>query len=95
MAAPTITIFITILVNNNLSNVFRKIVKLLIMLYTIHMTTAQSERCFSTLKRIKTFTGDTMGQERLCALAVSSVKKEFIQATENIDKLVVINNFVA
>ncbi|CAH1981406.1 unnamed protein product [Acanthoscelides obtectus] len=34
------------------------------------MTTAESERCFSTLKRIKTFLRSSMNEERLSAVAM-------------------------
>ena len=43
------------------------------------MTTAESERCFSTLKRIKTFLRNTMAQDRLNALAMLSMEKNLIQ----------------
>ena len=42
-------------------------------------TTAESERCFSTLKRIKTFLRNAMAQNCLYALAMFSMKKNLIQ----------------
>lgn len=38
------------------------------------MTTSESERNFSTLKRIKTFTHNAMGQQRLNAIATLSIE---------------------
>jgi hypothetical protein len=54
-----------LLPNMNLSETFSEAVKLLNILCTLPMTTVESERCFSTLKRIKTFLRNTMGQSRL------------------------------
>ena len=42
------------------------------------MTTAEAERCLSTLKRIKTFLRNAMGQERLNALAMLSMERELV-----------------
>ncbi|KAK4886524.1 hypothetical protein RN001_002795 [Aquatica leii] len=64
--------------NNNVCNTFSECVKLLKILITIPMTSTEAERCFSTLKRIKTFLRNSMGQERLAALAMLSIEKDFI-----------------
>jgi hypothetical protein len=40
------------------------------------MTTSESERCFSTLKRLKTFLRNTMAQDHLNALAMLSIEKK-------------------
>lgn len=61
---------------NNLQDTFSETVALLKILITTPMTTAESERCFSTLKRIKSFLRNTMGQERLNALAMLSMEKQ-------------------
>lgn len=53
------------------------------------MTTAESERSFSTLKRIKTFLRSTMCQDRLTALAMCSIEKQLIQETPNFNELVI------
>jgi hypothetical protein len=39
------------------------------------------ERCFSTMKRVKTFSRSTMSQDRPCALAMLSVEKVMIENT--------------
>ncbi|KAL1261516.1 hypothetical protein QQF64_006781 [Cirrhinus molitorella] len=63
---------------NNLVDVFSETVTLLKILITTPMTTAEAERCFSTLKRIKTFLRNSMTQERLNALAMLSVEKRLV-----------------
>ncbi|KAI4466306.1 hat family c-terminal dimerization region [Holotrichia oblita] len=65
--------------NNNLSETFSETVNLLTLLCTLPMPTVERERCFSTLNRIKTFLRNTMGQDRLSALAMLSIEKSFIK----------------
>ncbi|CAG9832487.1 unnamed protein product [Diabrotica balteata] len=64
------------LIENNLQEDFSEIYLILQVLVTMPMTTAEAERCFSTLKRIKTFLRSTMGQDRLTALAMLSIEKK-------------------
>lgn len=59
-------------IENNLQSTFTETVSLLKIIITTPMTTAESERCFSTLKRIKTLLRNTMTQDRLNALAMLS-----------------------
>ncbi|XP_060778845.1 zinc finger MYM-type protein 1-like isoform X2 [Neoarius graeffei] len=68
---------------NNLGEVFSETVALLKILITTPMITAEAQRCFSTLKRIKTFLRNTMTQERLNALAMLSMEKRLV--TEMMD----------
>lgn len=79
--------------DNNLRDVLPESVKLLQIICTIPMTTAESERCFSTLKRIKTFTRSTMKEGRLSALAMCSIEKKLL-STPNFNERV-INHFAA
>ncbi|KAL2095588.1 hypothetical protein ACEWY4_007736 [Coilia grayii] len=65
-----------VLMANNLQDTFAETVSLLNILITTPMTTSESERCFSTLKRIKTFLRNTMTQDRLNALAMLSIEKK-------------------
>ncbi|KAG1924938.1 zinc finger MYM-type protein [Pimephales promelas] len=65
-----------VLMEYNLQDAFTETVSLLKILITTPMTTAESERCFSTLKRIKTFLRNTMAQDRLNALAMLSIEKK-------------------
>uniref|UniRef100_A0A1A8CP78 Si:ch211-240b21.2 n=1 Tax=Nothobranchius kadleci TaxID=1051664 RepID=A0A1A8CP78_NOTKA len=58
------------------------------------MTTAEAERCFSTLKRIKTFLRNSMGQERLNALAMLSIERELVWSMPDFNEKV-IDHFAA
>ncbi|CAC5396466.1 unnamed protein product [Mytilus coruscus] len=51
------------------STIFPKIVKLLSLLSLTSVTSSSTERANSSLKYIKTFSRNTMGEERLCILA--------------------------
>ncbi|XP_069683566.1 zinc finger MYM-type protein 1-like [Periplaneta americana] len=77
------------IVLNSLEETFSECVKLLQVLITIPMTTSETERCFPTLKKIKTFVRNTMGQERLSALAMLSVEKDFIMNLSNFNQRVI------
>ncbi|CAI5682239.1 unnamed protein product [Oreochromis niloticus] len=68
-----------VLMENNLQDTFTETVSLLNILITTPMTTSESERCFSTLKRIKTFLRNNMAQDRLNALAMLSIEKKLTQ----------------
>ncbi|XP_057187294.1 uncharacterized protein LOC130552760 [Triplophysa rosa] len=68
---------------NNLEEVFSETVTLLKILITTPMTTAEAKRCFSTLKRVKTFLRNSMTQERLNASTMLSMEKRMV--TEIID----------
>ena len=50
---------------------------------------AESERCFSTLKRIKSFLRSTMGEDRLNALAMLSIERDFIQKLPDFNDMVI------
>ncbi|XP_033990409.1 uncharacterized protein LOC117485813 [Trematomus bernacchii] len=66
--------------DNNLQETFTETVSLLKVLVTTPMATAEAERCFSTLKRIKTFLRNSMTQDRLNALAMLSIEKKLIRS---------------
>ncbi|CAM4638184.1 unnamed protein product [Leuciscus chuanchicus] len=74
---------------NNLQSTFTETVSLLKILITTPMTTAEPERCFSTLKRIKTFLRNTMTQDRLNALAMLSMEKKLIRDIPDFNKRVI------
>ena len=59
---------------------------------TIAVTSAESERSFSALKRIKTRLRSTMGQEHLSALAILSIEREI---AEELDYDSVIDQFAS
>nr|CAH7751058.1 unnamed protein product [Callosobruchus chinensis] len=75
--------------DNNLQDVFSATFALLQIIVTIPMTTAEAERSFSTLKRIKTFLRSSMNQERLTALAMLSIEKQFIQDLPDFNEAVI------
>ncbi len=65
--------------DNGLVDTFPEFSKLLEIILATPVTTAESERCFSTLKRIKTFLRNSIMQERLNALAILSIHKDLVQ----------------
>nr|CAH7765391.1 unnamed protein product [Callosobruchus chinensis] len=75
--------------DNNLQDVFSATFALLQIIVTIPMTTAGAERSFSTLKRIKTFLRSSMNQERLTALAMLSIERQFIQDLPDFNEAVI------
>ena len=77
------------ILENNLDDVLSEITKIIKILLTIPMTTSEPERCFSTLKKIKTFLRSTMNQERLNALAMISMEKNFFTSHTNIKEKVI------
>ena len=83
-----------ILIDNNLQSSFPNTVKLLKILITTPMTSAEVERCFSTLKRIKTFLRATMLNERLSALAMISTENKMISEMADFNETV-IHHFAA
>ncbi|KAJ8375420.1 hypothetical protein SKAU_G00060000 [Synaphobranchus kaupii] len=74
---------------NNVAEVFSETVTLLKILITTPMTTAEAERCFSTLKRIKNFLRNTMTQDRLNALAMLSMEKRLVTEMTDFNQKVI------
>ena len=62
---------------DNLHQVFSETLKLLKILVVTLMATVEPERCFFTLKKIKTFLRSTMTNERLSALGMLSIEKNY------------------
>ncbi|XP_008178700.1 52 kDa repressor of the inhibitor of the protein kinase-like [Acyrthosiphon pisum] len=58
------------------NTIFPCIYKLLKILITLPVTTATSERSFSTLKRLKTYLRNTTGQSRLNGLALMNIHRD-------------------
>ena len=63
-------------------DVFPEVIKLLKIILTIPMITAEPERCFSTLKRIKTFLRSTTETDRLSILGMLSMADNMIAEIE-------------
>ncbi|KAL4153543.1 hypothetical protein QTP88_001376 [Uroleucon formosanum] len=80
------------IIENNLTLIFSESYKLLKIISTIPMTTAEVERSFSSLKRIKTFLRNSMTEDRLTALAMLSIEKRIIDNIPNFNEEV-INRF--
>ena len=70
-------------------DVFPEVIKLLKIVLTTPMTTAEPERCFSTLKRIKTFLRSTTNTERLSALAMISIADNMISEIKEFNSKVI------
>lgn len=71
---------------------YRTVCDLVRVSLTIAVTSTESERSFSTMKRIKTRLRATMSQDRLSDLSVLSIEKEIARAIKNDD---VIDEFAA
>ena len=74
---------------NELAEIFSETFMLLLICLTTPVSSAVSERCFSTLKRIKTFPENTMTNDRLNALAVLFVQKDLIRGISEFNSKVI------
>jgi hypothetical protein len=61
-----------IIISSGLQNSLAEVYCLLKIILTTPMTTAEPERCFSTMKRLKTFLWNTMSEE--CRVSTSCVE---------------------
>ena len=66
------------------SDFYPVISKLLQILCTLPVSVATAERSFSTLRRLKTWTRSTMGEERLSGLALMHVHRDIKICTEHV-----------
>ena len=62
-----------------LRQAFPTLLKLLQIALTVCVTSAQCERCFSALKRIKSYLRSTMTERRLVDLAILSIERDIAQ----------------
>ena len=74
-----------------LKNLFSEVHKMMLIYLTLPVTTASSERTFSTLRRVKTYLRATMTQERLNHLLILNTYRE---RTENLDLLSIAKTFI-
>ena len=66
---------------------FPNVKALLCILTTLPVSTATAERSFSTLKRIKTYLRNSMGDSRLSGLALLSIHREIeVNPAEVLDR---------
>ena len=78
--------------SGGLCSTFSKVVKLIKILITTPMTTAEAEHNFSTLKRINIFLRSTMTTERLSLSVMISIENEMISGISDFNENV-INHF--
>ena len=70
-----------------LTSSFSEVVSALLLFLTLPVTVATAERSFSRLRLIKSYLKNTMGQDRLCALAKLSIEAESAELMKT-DKLI-------
>ena len=69
--------------DTNLKDTFSEVYKLGEILVTIPMTTAEGERCFSTLSHIKDHLRSTMYPDRLNPLWFMNIEADLVYSTPN------------
>ena len=74
---------------HGVGTVLTQVGKLANIVRTTPMTSVESERSFSALKRIKTFLRSTMKNERLNALGMLSMEKKMIESIPDFNKKVI------
>lgn len=67
---------------NGLDEAMAEVYRLMCLIATVGATSAGAERSFSCLKRIKSYTRNTMGQERLRNLASLSIEKKILKSLQ-------------
>ena len=78
-----------LLIESNLAETFSETVLLLKAIIAVPMTSCEAERCFSTLKRVKTFLRNTMSEDRLNALAIFSILKNLVRDSSDFNQHVI------
>ncbi|XP_023312056.1 zinc finger MYM-type protein 1-like [Anoplophora glabripennis] len=81
--------FLNMIRGNNLEQTFKETIKLLEIIITIPMSTAETERCFSTLKRVKNFLRNSVCVDRLSALSMLSIENTLIKNDINFNEKVI------
>nr|CAH7717463.1 unnamed protein product [Callosobruchus chinensis] len=77
--------FLSLLSQSDLTEVFAEMIKLLKIILTTPMITAEAERCLSTLKKVKSFLRNTLDNDRLNALAVMSINRSLVEDIDNFE----------
>lgn len=78
----------SLILNNHLNVALPVMNELFKILWTIPTNTCECERSFSTLRRIKTYLRNTIGQVRLSALALLNTENEYFIDYDEIVKRV-------
>lgn len=81
--------FLSLILEDDLCDTFEETIKILKLLITMPVSTSEAERCFSMLKRVKTFLRNTMKEERLSALGMLSCGKSFVNKIESFNTKVI------
>ncbi|XP_077350605.1 zinc finger MYM-type protein 1-like [Festucalex cinctus] len=84
-AAALYRLFVT----NDLQDIFSETVTLLKILITTPATTAESDRCFSTLNNIETFLGNVVPQDGLNASAMLALQRNLIESIPDFNQRVI------
>ena len=74
---------------SGLEKCFSETCTILKIVLTTPMSTAEAERCFSTMKRIKTFLRNTMTDTRMNALAMLAVDKNLVPSIPDFNEKVI------
>ena len=74
---------------NGFDEIFFEVSKLLEIVLVTPISTADSERSFSTMKRIKTYLPNIMLQDKLNSLACLSIHKEYINKIRDYNNKVI------
>ena len=67
-----------LLIESNSAETFSETVLFLQAIITVPMTFCEAEKCFSTLKRVKTFLRNTMSEDGLDGLAMPAIEKNLV-----------------
>jgi len=70
--------------NAALTLTFTEVVSALLLFLTLPVTVATAERSFSKLRLIENYLRSTMGQDRLCALALLSIEAESAELMQTV-----------
>ncbi|XP_060863559.1 uncharacterized protein LOC132940138 [Metopolophium dirhodum] len=74
------------ILKNDMIDTFKEVTLLIRILITVPPMTTGQENSFSTLKRIKTFLGNTMVEEKLNALAMLNIENKMISDDTDFNK---------
>ncbi|GLV39564.1 hypothetical protein CBL_08371 [Carabus blaptoides fortunei] len=67
----------------DLTDVFIEVYTFMKLIFTIPVTSASGECSFSTIKRIKTYTGNSLNEERLSSLAIIAIEKQLLMTLKD------------
>lgn len=86
---PSVCDLFSFFMHHSFEESFSEVHKTLQIVLTTPVSTTEGERCFSTLKRIKSFLRNSMGQDKLNSMAICSIHNEEIDEIRNFNNRVV------